>query len=90
MTAKKAKTIELFPGSRKTARATATIKPGVGKVRINGVPIEIFTPSIARDRILTPLLFAGPLRNTVDLLVEVKGGGLWAKLKLQLWQSHEP
>ncbi len=75
MTTKKAKTIELFPGSRKTARATATIKPGVGKVRINGVPVEIFTPLIARNRILTPLIFAGPMRDTVDLLVEVKGGG---------------
>ncbi|MHC4293817.1 MAG: 30S ribosomal protein S9, partial [Planctomycetota bacterium] len=35
-------------GKRKTAVARATIKIGKGKVRINKIPLEIYTPEIAR------------------------------------------
>ena len=66
---------KLISGIRKTAKATAHIKTGSGKVRINLVPIEIFTPLSARERILTPLDLADDLRNKIDIDVRVNGGG---------------
>ena len=59
MRAKKAK---LFPGARKSARATAAISGGSGRVTINKVPVEIVTPVLAREIILTPLELAGEYR----------------------------
>ncbi|MEM3257083.1 MAG: 30S ribosomal protein S9, partial [Thermoplasmatales archaeon] len=35
-------------GARKTAVARATIREGSGKVRINGIPIEIYSPELAK------------------------------------------
>jgi small subunit ribosomal protein S9 len=66
---------KLYPGSRKRARATAAIMQGTGKIRINNVPVEIFTPTVARQRILTPLVLSGELRDKVDINVRVSGGG---------------
>ncbi|MCX8191613.1 MAG: 30S ribosomal protein S9, partial [Nitrososphaerales archaeon] len=43
--------------------------------RINSVPVELITPEIARERIMTPLGLAGDLRDKVDIDVKVKGGG---------------
>lgn len=48
---------------------------GTGKVRVNNVPVEIFTPTVARQRILTPLVLSGELRDKVDINVRVMGGG---------------
>lgn len=66
---------KLFSGARKTARATAIIAPGTGRVRINNVPAEVMQPEVVRERILSPLELAGDYRNRVDINVEVKGGG---------------
>ncbi len=66
---------KLYPGSRKQARATAAIMQGTGKVRINNIPVEIFTPTVARQRIMTPLVLAGELREKIDIDVRVSGGG---------------
>jgi small subunit ribosomal protein S9 len=66
----------LKSGERKTARATAAIRPGIGKVRINDFPVEIWTPYVAREIMMTPLVIAGDLRNKVDIDVSVKGGGV--------------
>lgn len=49
--------------------------PGTGKIRVNNVPVEIVTPTVARQRILTPLVLAGELRDKVDVDVRVSGGG---------------
>ena len=64
-----------FSGSRKKARANATISPGYGRVRINKIPVEILMPEMARERILTPLEFAGEYRKKVNIDVKVSGGG---------------
>jgi small subunit ribosomal protein S9 len=66
---------KLYSGSRKEARASAAIMPGNGKIRINNVPVEIVTPTVARQRILTPLVLAGDLKDKVDIDVRVTGGG---------------
>ncbi len=67
--------LESYYASRKTARAHAFITKGVGRVRINNVPVEMVQQEVAREIMLGPLEVAGELRNKVDLSVKVKGGG---------------
>jgi small subunit ribosomal protein S9 len=62
-------------GKRKTAVARATIKIGKGKVRINKIPLEIYTPEIARDKIMEPLLLSKKIWTNLDIDVNMKGGG---------------
>nr|AIE91921.1 ribosomal protein S9 (RP-S9, rpsI) [uncultured marine thaumarchaeote AD1000_17_C04] len=66
---------KLIPASRKTAKATAVITTGTGKVFINKTPVEIITPLMARERMLTPLEIIGDHRNKVDINIRVSGGG---------------
>ncbi|HJW20506.1 MAG TPA: 30S ribosomal protein S9, partial [Candidatus Nitrosotalea sp.] len=61
--------------SRKTARAHAYITKGVGRVRINNIPVEMVQQEVAREIMLGPLEVAGELRNKIDLSIKVKGGG---------------
>jgi small subunit ribosomal protein S9 len=63
-------------GKRKTAVARATIRGGKGKVRINNIPLEIHTPELARLKILEPLKILGDRSNTVDIDINVNGGGI--------------
>ena len=67
--------IKLFSGARKHAKATATISNGTGRVTVNNVPVEIIEPRLSRERILVPLELAGTLRDKVDIVVDVQGGG---------------
>jgi small subunit ribosomal protein S9 len=67
--------IDLYPGQRKTSRATATISKGNGKVRINNIPAEVMDPEVAREVVLVPIHLIGEIRNRVDLSVKVHGGG---------------
>ena len=63
-------------GKRKTAVARATVKKGNGRVRVNSVPIEIYTPELVRLKMMEPLLLVGKKRDGVDISVNVKGGGI--------------
>jgi len=67
--------LESYYASRKTARAHAFITKGVGRVRINNIPVEMVQQEVAREIMLGPLEIAGELRNKIDLSVKVKGGG---------------
>lgn len=67
--------IDLYPGQRKTSRATATIAKGNGKVRINNIPAEVMEPEVAREVVLVPIHLIGEVRNKIDLSVKVHGGG---------------
>lgn len=62
-------------GKRKTAIAKATVVKGVGKVRINKTPVEIYEPEIARLKIMEPLRLADKYFDKVDIDVSVQGGG---------------
>jgi small subunit ribosomal protein S9 len=62
-------------GKRKTAIARATLRSGKGRVRINKIPVEIYTPDVAKSKIVEPLILAGPVRDAVDIDVAVQGGG---------------
>jgi len=67
--------IVITSGKRKTAIAKAVIRPGIGRVRINKMPIEIYQPELARMTIMEPLIIAKDLVKQVDIDVTVKGGG---------------
>jgi len=62
-------------GKRKTAIARAVIRNGSGRIRINKIPLEIYQPEIARQKIMEPLLLSGDLWKNVDIDVKVRGGG---------------
>lgn len=62
-------------GKRKEAVARCTVSTGSGKVRINNVPIEIYTPELARLKIMEPMVLAGDKATKVDVSVNVAGGG---------------
>ena len=67
--------LESYYASRKTSRAHAFITKGVGRIRINNVPVEMVQQEVAREVMLGPLEVAGDLRNKVDVTVKVRGGG---------------
>ena len=72
----KSKKVLVLSGKRKTAIARATVRLGKGRVRINNVPLEIFEPKLARDKILEPLFLVDEkVWNEVDINVKVSGGG---------------
>jgi len=66
----------LATGKRKTALATAVIKPGKGRVTINEFPLNAYGSEIARTKINEPLLVLGDRGRTVDIVVHVSGGGI--------------
>jgi len=70
------KKVLVVSGKRKTATARAVVKQGVGKVRVNMTPVEIFEPAIAREKIMEPLLQAGEATwKQLDMDVKAIGGG---------------
>ena len=72
----KSKKVLVLSGKRKTAIARATVRVGKGRVRINNVPLEIFEPQLARDKIMEPLLLADDkVWEQLDINVKVSGGG---------------
>merc|ERR1711990_562667 len=63
-------------GRKKTAVAVAFVKKGVGRVKINGVPIELVEPETLRFKVWEPILLLGANRySDVDIRIRVKGGG---------------
>ncbi|MDH7507240.1 MAG: 30S ribosomal protein S9 [Candidatus Thermoplasmatota archaeon] len=63
-------------GKRKTAIARTTVQKGIGIVRINKIPIELYKPDIARWKILEPLKIADEHVNKLNIDVKVSGGGV--------------
>jgi small subunit ribosomal protein S9 len=63
-------------GARKTAVARATIREGNGRIRVNGVPIEIYMPELAKLKMMEPVTLAGDRISKVDISVKTKGGGV--------------
>ena len=62
-------------GKKKTAVARATIRDGDGIVRINGRPVELIEPEIARLKMLEPFRIVDAVRDSVSVDVTVQGGG---------------
>ncbi|MEM1551990.1 MAG: 30S ribosomal protein S9 [Candidatus Bathyarchaeia archaeon] len=71
-----AKKVLVVSGKRKTAIARAVVKPGVGRIRINMTPLEIYQPEVARQKIMEPLIQAGDeIWKQLDIDIKVSGGG---------------
>ncbi len=66
---------EIYFATRKTANAHVFIEKGVGKVRVNNVPIDMIEPAMAREVILVPLEISGEITNKINISVRVSGGG---------------
>jgi small subunit ribosomal protein S9 len=63
-------------GKKKTAIARATVREGQGRVRLDGVPVELVDPELARLKMLEPFRIApDELRDDVDVDITVAGGG---------------
>jgi len=73
---KKMAKVIVSSGKRKTAIARATIKKGKGRVRINGIPLEVIPNELSRVKIDEVFVIAGQnIRDSVDIKVRVQGGG---------------
>ena len=73
MTASK---VVVASGKRKSAIARAVVRPGSGKVMINGKLLDYYEPQIARMKLQEPLLLAGESASKVDVEIDVRGGGV--------------
>jgi small subunit ribosomal protein S9 len=63
-------------GKRKTAVARATVRGGTGLVRINSKPLGIWTPELAKLKMMEPLQLAPERAAKVDIDISVSGGGV--------------
>ena len=71
-----AKKVLVVSGKRKTATARAVARPGIGRIHINKIPVEIFEPEVAREKIMEPLIQAGDdVWKQLDIDIKVSGGG---------------
>ena len=65
----------IVTGKRKTAIAKAVLKLGSGNITVNGFPIDIINPEIAKEKMMEPILLAGDKAKSIDMRVNVRGGG---------------
>lgn len=63
-------------GKRKSAIARAVVKEGTGRVTINKIPLDVYTPELARLKIEEPLGLVPEKAQGVDIAVTVNGGGV--------------
>ena len=63
-------------GRRKTAVSSIRLRPGTGKIEVNGKKFEEYFPlALQRTTILSPLSEVDSPEN-YDLIIRVKGGGI--------------
>ncbi len=74
-------TVKQASGKRKTAIARAVLKTeGKGNVRINSIPLEVFQPELARERIMELFMILNePKLEKVDIKVSVQSGGIMSQ-----------
>jgi small subunit ribosomal protein S9 len=75
------KKIAHSPGKRKRSIARATITDGNGSIRINSVPLDVFEPLVAREKIRLPLMLASEYVDLkkIDIDANVLGGGVMGR-----------
>lgn len=67
-------------GRRKTAVASVRLRPGSGKIDVNGRPFEQYFPvAIQRQTVLSPFEAIGGNGN-FDIIIRAKGGGIEAQV----------
>lgn len=63
-------------GRRKTAVASVRMRPGNGKINVNGKEFNVYLPlDVQRKSVLAPLQKLG-LNDRYDLIIRVNGGGI--------------
>jgi small subunit ribosomal protein S9 len=62
-------------GKRKTAKARVAVTDGKGRIRINNVPIHLYQPEEAREKIMEPIMLSGEYADKIDVSIRVMGGG---------------
>jgi len=62
-------------GKRKTAKARVAVTDGKGRIRVNNVPIHLYQPKEAREKIMEPIMLSGEYADKVDVSIRVAGGG---------------
>lgn len=66
----------LGTGRRKTAVARVRVRPGKGRIAINGRSLEDYFNNVQhRNAVLAPLLETGK-KEEVDVIIRVSGGGI--------------
>ena len=68
-------------GTRKRAVARATLKEGKGKIKLNHRYVELYEPEMHRLKLMEPLFLAGDIVNSVDIDVNVLGGGVNSQIE---------
>lgn len=68
-------------GTRKRAVARASLKEGKGKIRVNNQFVDLFKPEMLKLKLMEPLLLAGDVVNSVDIDVNVFGGGVNSQIE---------
>ncbi|MEK6863595.1 MAG: 30S ribosomal protein S9 [Nanoarchaeota archaeon] len=63
-------------GRRKEAVARATLTPGTGKVRINGLYLQNYGTELLQMRINEPLALSSEQAQKVNFKIKVEGGGV--------------
>ncbi|MBI1974174.1 30S ribosomal protein S9 [Candidatus Micrarchaeota archaeon] len=71
-------------GRKKTALARLRLKPGTGRVRVNGTLLDAFTPHLAAEVVREPLLVAEQalgkeFSDGLDIDLHAYGGGIMAQ-----------
>src|SRR3989344_5791878 len=65
----------LASGKRKRSIARAVLKEGKGKIRVNKILLKNYTPLMAKQRLMEPIILAGDVAGKVNIDVKVNGGG---------------
>ncbi|WP_213357697.1 30S ribosomal protein S9 [Chlamydiifrater phoenicopteri] len=64
-------------GRRKRAVSSVRLRPGTGKIDINGRTFEEYFPiQVQRDMILAPFKTTGKGEDQYDIIIRVSGGGV--------------
>jgi len=64
-------------GRRKTSVASVRLRPGTGKVDINGKDLQGYFPTeLHRETVLAPFKKCQASAEQYDLIIRVKGGGI--------------
>lgn len=64
-------------GRRKTAVSSVRLRPGTGKIDVNGKTFEEYFPlELQRQAVLAPFIKGGKTPDSLDIIVRVKGGGV--------------
>ena len=68
---------QIGTGRRKTAVSSVRLRPGSGKIDVNGKTLDGYFPGeLHRDTILAPFKTCRLSADKYDLIIRVKGGGM--------------